>query len=226
MYDIIYSSAKKNEKMSIGDVAKIGFVSVATVVKLCKKMGYSGYKEMYYFLSTKESKNTITIDFNDFKGLVTTSNTLDLRIIAELLYVYKDCINVVASVGYCDSARDYLLQKLWSFGFRAINTYHKDAVEATEVKKGAYFVFSESGDVNSLRERCEVALNGGYNLILFTLNNSSPLAQMAHLTIQVNSNKKSTINEYKANFFTAKIIVFIELLFEEYSKILNECNNY
>lgn len=220
VYDIIYKYVKNNEKVSIGTVAKKGFVSVATVVKLCKKMGYTGYKEMYYHLLTKETKNIISIDFNDFKGLVTVSNTIDLKIIAEILYVYRNSINIVSSCGYCDSARDYLLQRLWSFGFRAINSYHKEALEINSIRKGAYFVFSQSGEVDFLLERCEYALNNGYNLIIITSNISSPLAQMAHLTINVESNREGSIYKYKANLFTAKIIAFIELLFEEYSKLV------
>lgn len=220
VYDIICTASKSKEKISISDIAKRGYVSVATVVKLCKKKGYSGYKEMYYHLSSSESKNIIKVDFNDFKGIVTTSNTVDIKNISDILYEFKDSMNVVASVGYCDSASDYFLQKLWSFGFRAINSYHKDAVRADKTQKGVYFIFSESGSIDSLIDRTKVAIDGGYKLVLFTSNIQSKLAQMADITIQVESTKNESIVDYKANLFTAKIIVFIELLFEEYSKLL------
>lgn len=216
--------ANKNEKLNISTLAKELFVSGAAIIKLSKKMGYSGYSEMFYSISTESSRNIISVDFNDFKGLTTKSNDVDIKIIAEILYSYKNSNCLLASLGYCDAAKDYLMQKLWSFNFKAFDSYHREATKMHKGEKGVFFIFSESGNFESIIRRCEEALKNNYNIIAFTSNRNSKLASIAHLTVEIESNKNKEEEHYIANLFTAKIIVFIELLFQEYSILENKLN--
>ncbi|MBC2582080.1 hypothetical protein [Clostridium sp. DJ247] len=46
----IYQNINYPDKLKVKDVAKSNFTSTTTVMRVTKKLGYSGYKEMYLYL--------------------------------------------------------------------------------------------------------------------------------------------------------------------------------
>ena len=49
-----------NIRVSLTDVANECHVAKSTVVKLSKKLGYSGFVEMYYQMSDKQKKKSLS----------------------------------------------------------------------------------------------------------------------------------------------------------------------
>ncbi|OCN04893.1 hypothetical protein A4S06_09915 [Erysipelotrichaceae bacterium MTC7] len=219
----IWKHIDKNEKVNVSQIAEECFVSNATIIKLSKKLGYSGYSEMYYMmLASKKSRyspEVFAVSSLEKDG----SNSEFIPMIAELLNYYSDGKVLVDSLGYVDAARDYIIQKLLVFNFNATFCYHYEAFANPTFKKGLYIVMSKSGARGEVLERIREAKENGFNVIAFTSDLESPAGKLAHTSIQIDSISSSK-SSYKADFFTAKIIVFFEMVLEEYSKKYLENN--
>ncbi|MDH6368169.1 MULTISPECIES: hypothetical protein [unclassified Breznakia] len=220
----IWKYIEQNEKVNVVKIAEECFVSKATVIKLSKKLGYSGYSEMYYMMLASK-KNQYSPEVFEISSLEKDgSNSQYIPNVAELLHYYRNDKILVDSLGYVDAARDYIIQKLLVFNFNANFCYHYEAFANTTFKKGLFIVMSNSGARGEILERIREAKENGFNVLVFSSDLNSPAGKLAHTSIQIDS-IKSTKNHYKADFFTAKIIVFFEMVLEEYSKTFLEKPN-
>lgn len=205
----------ENKRVNIETIAKDCFVSKGTIVKLAKKMGFSGYSEMYYVTLASRNKS-LSADYYGMKGTFENNKAQDyVNALCDLLWRYRDSKIYLDSLGICDSARDYYLQKLLIFGFNAFNSYHFEAFHVQN--PGLYLFFSYSGNNSTIIEKVKVAIDNGFNVIAFTANENSLLKNLANYTIVVSGNRSDKEN-YQPNLFTANLIILFELVLSEYSK--------
>ncbi|URZ17738.1 MurR/RpiR family transcriptional regulator [Clostridium felsineum] len=216
MLNKIQNYINKNEKVGIDIIAKECFVSKSAIIKLSKKLGYSGYSEMYYtILST--ANNAQKLDFSNTSGIIGVNDHLkeNIDMLVEVLREFKDKKIYLDSLGLCDSAKEYYLQKLLIFGFDAASSYHYEAFRNS--KSGLYFFFSYSGYRAEIIEKVNEAISNNFKVIAFTSNKESPLAKLSYVTVEVGG-IKSDVEHYLPNFFTANLIILLELVLVEYSK--------
>ncbi|MBD7912491.1 MULTISPECIES: MurR/RpiR family transcriptional regulator [Clostridium] len=206
----------KNEKVGIDIIAKECFVSKATIVKLSKKLGYSGYSEMYYTILAANNNSSKLDFFNNSSDMCMNEHLKgDINILVEALREFKDKKIYLDSLGVCDSAREYYLQKLLIFGFDAASSYHYEAFKNN--KSGLYLFFSYSGYRAEIIEKVNEAIRNNFKVIAFTASKDSPLAKISHVTLEI-AGIKSDREHYLPNLFTANLIILLELALSEYSK--------
>lgn len=212
----IQNYINKNEKVGIDTVAKECFVSKSAIVKLSKKLGYSGYSEMYYTILATNN-NALKLDFAHNSDTMCMNEHLkkNIDMLVEMLRKFRNEKIYLDSLGICDSAKEYYLQKLLIFGFDAASSYHYEVFK--NVKSGLYFFFSHSGCRSEIIEKVNEAIKNNFKVVSFTSNKDSPLAKMSHITIEV-AGIKSEREHYLPNFFTANLIILLELALSEYSK--------
>ena len=212
----IHHYINKKEKVGLDKIAQECFVSKAAIIKLTKKLGYSGYSEMYY--TTLAANNSVAkLDFSSDITNMYLSDFLTIHVknLVELLRKYKDKKIYLDSLGFCDSAKEYYLQKLLSFGFDVASSYHYEAFSKS--KPGLYFFFSYSGCRSEVIEKVNVAINNNFKVIAFTSNKESPLAKISNMTVEI-AGTSSDRENYFPNFFTSNLIILLELTLSEYSK--------
>ena len=87
----IHDHISRNEKVGINTVAQECFVSKSAIINLSKKLGYSGYSEMYY-TTLASTNNALKLDFSD--NIVDTyksdSLTIHINMLVELLREYRE----------------------------------------------------------------------------------------------------------------------------------------
>lgn len=216
----IHNHINKNEKVGIDKVANECFVSKSAVIKLSKKLGYSGYSEMYYTILASVN-NTIKMNFfnsstdNIDSVHINEHTKSDVNMLVELLKEYRNQKIILDSLGICDSAKEYYVQKLLIFGFDVVSSYHYEAFRNS--RPGLYFFFSHSGYRAEIIEKVSEAIRNQFKVVAFTSNVESPLAKMAHFAIEVEG-IKSDSESYLPDFFTANLIILLELILSEYSK--------
>lgn len=212
----IQNYINRNEKIGIDIIAKECFVSKASIVKLSKKLGYSGYSEMYYTILAAKN-NSLKLDFFSSSDGIFMNEHLkaDINILVEALRKFKDKKIYLDSLGVCDSAREYYLQNLLIFGFDAASSYHYEAFKNN--KSGLYLFFSYSGYRAEIIEKVNEAIRNNFKVIAFTANKDSPLAKISHVTLEI-AGVKSDREHYLPNLFTANLIILLELALSEYSK--------
>lgn len=205
----------KDKKVGIETIAKDCFVSKGAIIKLAKKLGFSGYSEMYY-VSMSSRKYTASIDFlNVNKEAANGISETHIRMLCDLLMEYHKSKIYLDSLGICDCAMNYYLQKLLIFGFDAANCYHFEAFKTNN--PGLYIFFSYSGSRSEIIEKVSVAQKNGFKVIAFTVNAESPLGKMADYTIKVMGSRSEKEN-YQPDLFTANLIILLEMILSEYSK--------
>ncbi len=212
--EVIYTSIKMKEKKSVASIAKEANVAPSLVIKVAKKLGYSGLMEMYYRLRSGV-KEAISVNFNHPKAFQEENLDIYLYPLCELLFKYKSDRIVVNSRGDAEYAQNYLLNRLWERGFNAL-PYRKDIVNnPRHGKPGMMIVINERGVI--LLDSGILGKEKGYTLISITGNSLSPLALHSDLTIQIHSDKSTVVN-YKSNLFVAHSIAFMEVLFAQYDE--------
>ncbi|AJA46662.1 transcriptional regulator, RpiR family [Clostridium pasteurianum DSM 525 = ATCC 6013] len=205
----------ENKRVNIETIAKDCFVSKGTIVKLAKKLGFSGYSEMFY-VTLASRKNSLSVDFSNMNGIFKDNSSENyVNELCNLLWCYRDSKIYLDSLGICDSARDYYLQKLLIFGFNAFNSYHFEAFHVPN--PGLYLFFSYSGNNSTIIDKVKVAINNGFHVIALTANENSLLKNLANYTVVVSGNRSEREN-YQPNLFTANLIILFELVLSEYSK--------
>ena len=211
----IHQHILKDEKVSIDTIAGECFVSKAAIVKLAKKLGYSGYSEMYYILMSS-SRTRRAADFSHIVELSSDdSRNASIQLFCDLLYQYRNDKIHLDSIGLCDAARDYYLQMLLIFGFDVVSSYHFASFH--KEKPGLFCFLSYSGTRSEIFDRVSAAINSNFQVLALTGNKDSPLGTTADYTIEVAGERTIPAN-YQPNLFTANLIILLEMVLMEYSK--------
>ena len=211
----IHTHILEGEKVSIDVIAKECFVSKGSIVKLAKKLGYRGYSEMYYILMSS-NRNQKSADFSHI--ILPRENDAaiaGITLLADLLNEYRGAKIHLDSIGLCDAARDYYVQKLMIFGFDVASSYHFAAFHKTS--PGLFCFMSFSGSRVEIFDRVHAASDNGFKVLALTARKDSPLGTMADYTIEV-AGERSELNDYRPDFFTANLISLLEMALCEYSE--------
>lgn len=214
IYEEIIKDIKQHKKETVAQIAAKANVAPSYVVKLAKKLGYSGLNEMWYSLSGIYT-DSISFSLDDFNLMEENMLDVHIQILCEMLINYKNERIIINSIGDSDYVGTYLLDKLWYRGFNAMPYKSQLLDQERNLKPGMLIAINESGVV--LLEQCLKARKHNYNIVSITSNRNSPLAHNSHLTIEFR-NKKSTFHRYAPNFFSAYVIMFIEILFARYDE--------
>ena len=205
-----------NEKVSIDTLASECFVSKAAVVKLAKKLGYSGYSEMRYSMMEHQSK----IFSVDCSSIMAPSENSALQQyvekLCELLYENRKRKIYLDSLGICDSARDYYYSRLLMFGFDVVMSYHFATFHISE--PGLFFFLSFSGSRAEKLEAMRIANDCGFTTVALTATGNSPMAREAVYAIEIEG-VRTPLASYQPNLFVPNVIVLLELALSKYSEL-------
>lgn len=185
---------------SLQDISKKTNVSIATVSRFAKKLGFDSFQELRFSLQNSSTKNPSPMfeEINDTDSLeemadkIFAANIDALETTGELLSEEKlnqaVCLlksaptigffglgasNIVALDGYHKFLRT---EKTISYAA----DYHMQLMAITRMKSAdAAIIVSHSGTDKSALALAEAAKNSGVHLIVITSSNNSPLAQMA-----------------------------------------------
>lgn len=212
----LHSYINKNEKVNIDTLATECFVSKAAIVKLAKKLGYSGYTEMRFSMMEHQSK----IFGVDCSPILDSSKNQVLQQyvdkLCELLFENRDRKIYLDSLGLCDSARDYYYNRLLMFGFDVVISYHVSTFRVSE--PGIFFFLSFSGSRPEKLDVMKTANEYGFTTIALTTSGKSPMAQAASYAIEIEGIRTPN-HSYQPNLFVPNLIVLLELVLSRYSEL-------
>ena len=194
---------------SISEVAHAAGCAISSVHYLAKKLGYNGWSQMSHELRHGQTHITRFEHEAD----------IQLIEICKLLQAYKDKPLLIDAIGDGEVASSYLFYKLTCRGFIPV-PFLMSALQSycTNKRQGIVFVINESGIV--LADDCKMAKKAGFSLISFTRALTSPVALASDFPIDIKDNKSSYRTDYEPNFFAAKVIAFIEILFAQYDRLI------
>lgn len=215
IYDEMRQAARHQEKTTVAVIAQRAGVVPSSVVKVSKKLGYTGWKDMYYSLSHR-STNSLSLSFTDFDFLADQEIFHYIGTLSDLLIRHRKDSILVDSIGDAEYAGSHFIVELWKRGIE-VRPYNRELldVQLKDREAGILFIINESGVV--LLHSCLRGREKGYRVVSVTGNSKSPLASNSDISVEL-ENKKSTLEAYLPNFFTARVLMFIELLFVSYDE--------
>ncbi|HAJ69952.1 MAG: MurR/RpiR family transcriptional regulator [Alkalibacterium gilvum] len=236
--DYILKNTEETSHMTIYDLSEKTFSSPSTIIRLCKKTGYKGYKDFLKDLiyeqavrSNYKQKHitelTRTDEIEEIVNKVTYKNILSLEETEKLIDIemIKECVKQL-----------FECEKLTIFGIGASLLVAKDAqLKFTRIDKMSYvsedwhtqllmaknmgekdvaLVISYSGQTEEMITCAEVAKENGATIISITKTEESPINTLADYPIYVSSNEFS----FRSGAMSSRIaqLNVIDILFTTY----------
>lgn len=203
----IQKYTSSGRKITLNILAEELHVAPSTVVKLAKKIGYTGFTDMNYQMRSTAQKQTA---FE--KGLIEGNLDEVIGELANLLIQHENDKNLVIIPGESDYLEKYISRKLQMFDIFAPDTYDYSMVDNPRLEKGIAFIVSDSyelGDYEIVRQ----AKQQGYYFVVLAKDRFHMSLNYADMKIIFQK------TEYKsADFFGAKVIVLIEKMLSEFAK--------
>jgi DNA-binding MurR/RpiR family transcriptional regulator len=199
---------------SIEELSESAGVSVSTLVRFVKKLGFKGYQQFRIALASEalapeakiyetfvdRGEDPVFVAFNSAqKALEITASMIDRGALAELAgrIIQSNCIYLFGLGGSAIVAKD-AMHKLIRTGIRCIGTedYHMQLMIASQMKKGdTAIVISHTGVNKDTLRIAEIAKNAGAFLCVITTYPRSALARIGDMSFVSASSGSPVVSE-------------------------------
>ena len=207
------------KRVGIQQIAAENYLSTASIVKMCKRLGFDGYSELYYHLSRqlaaseKPTEETLLCLIDNY------SADLISRFCA-LLHERRRGKIFTTGEGFSNIVGAYIVQRMSICGFMAFSNVHfYDYMIFQEVHQSAdadesaiMFAVSQSGETEPVLNDVRHARQHGQKIISFTRRSDSTLAQLSDLVFVVDGAKQTLAGSLPNLFFGHIILIFEELM--------------
>lgn len=207
------------KRVGIQQIASENFLSAASIVKMCKRLGFDGYSELYYYLSRQMDRRGERSAEN-LKTLVDNYSDELVNGFCALLDASRQAKMFTTGEGFSNIVGTYITQRLSICGFMAFNNVHfYDYMLFQEAHRGAVndeaavmFAVSQSGETEPVLNDVRHAKQHGHKIVTFTRRGDSTLAQLSDLVFVLDGTKQTLAGSLPNPFFGYVILVFEDLM--------------
>ena len=180
-------------------VARANYTSTSTIMRLARKMNYSGFVDMCYKLrSFTETPHQTMQEEEDFLNGFSTQSLLNYN-------TYT--------------------QKLVNMGILCFSATGGDSVgifENTLDRMGMFFCISKSGETSMVRDKIKTAQENGVCTVAITGEQENSVGRYADLWFRVENQWKLDDQNTMPNTFFPQVMMLIELITYEYRRLCME----
>ncbi|GAA0737871.1 MurR/RpiR family transcriptional regulator [Clostridium oceanicum] len=229
LLDFFIKNASNIKNMKIQDVASKTFISPASIIRFCKKLGFSGYSELKTNLSMSITDNdNLSISqghnqINILKDIEKTKDMINDSMIDQILNLLDNANKIdFFGAGSSEMICKEISKKFRTLG-RAAYSYDDSSImflSASSLKKNdVVFAISLSGETNSVLKASNIAKTRGATVISVTNMSINSLCKIADKSLFVNSTSFKIQN---LNFESRLQCLFLmEYIFFKYLNKLN-----
>ena len=207
------------KRVGIQQIANENYLSAATIVKMCKRLGFDGYSELYYYLSRQMDRRGERSAEN-LRTLVDNYSDELVNGFCALLDASRQAKMFTTGEGFSNIVGTYITQRLSICGFMAFNNVHfYDYMLFQEAHRGAVndeaavmFAVSQSGETEPVLNDVRHAKQHGHKIVTFTRRGDSKLAQLSDLVFVLDGTKQTLAGSLPNPFFGHVILVFEDLM--------------
>lgn len=236
--DYLLANQQKIEKLKLNDVATANFTSTTTVIRLCKKLGFSGWSELQYFIKmnsdiTNERKSTKNSNVAD--SFVTRKNIALSSVQNTLDNVDYDTIKEVAeAICTCQSLKIYglsssrfvcedFVRKLSMLGIWGHTESEEEMIALSSARvrpSEVVFIISLTGNNDTLISAAKTAKKRGVRTISLTNTEPNAVANEVDTQLYIDVPRQSVhYNRFRPRY---GFMIVMELLIEECIAFLKE----
>ena len=209
-------------KVGIQQIASENYVSTAFIMKLCKRLGFAGYSELYYNLAQSSGEGHRSSDPDPLCGLIDGYTPEQAGQFCKMLMQYKERKIFVVGEGFAEEVANYIVKRLAICGFMVFNHVHfydymlfreeANRQITSNVESSLIIAISQSGETEAIINDVREAESKGFSAICFTRRSDSKLARMSDLTFLVDASNQTLISAVPNQFFGKVILAFEELM--------------
>lgn len=213
--------------IKITDIANDLYISPNTIIRLCKKLGYSGFSELKYELvNTAKGVKQTSLDSSHISIHNSILQTLSInkpeRLIECATLMHESNKIIIFSLGLSQFPSHSFAKKLQYLNKLCLVPDDRDAniLYATNFKEGDLaIVVSSSGNTDIIRKICSILKTKNVTMISLTGFSQNILSQFSDIRLYAYLKQYHIDN----NDLTSRIgfNIVLDLLFEEYCNILN-----
>ena len=201
----MWKNRQSLKNLGLRDVAKVSYVSTATIIQMAKKIGFTGYSELVFSLGNQRHSMTLPKIFSD----------KEKETFIRLMSDYRDRRMMILGSGFSQNIANYFSEALNLHGFRATANSHLEFLRENVQSDILLFIISNSGDTVRLAELAKVANDHHIDLIAFVGEKNSKIGNLATLTISTETYTPKRISDYQPNLFFGTTLNQFEILLSE-----------
>ncbi len=229
VFQYIVENINELSGTGVREIAKENYTSTSTIMRVAKKLGYSGFLEMQYHLrSLVDNHATSDIERSDFieslniESLLMYNNSMNISDFTKLLHQNRNSVIFIHANGFSSIIAEYMSKKFLVMGIRCIFSNGTDSIAVFENNIdniGLALFISKSGETTMVINRARIASSKKIKVVSFTGDKSSSLNELSDITFKIQDNGKlDDRNEYPNTFFP-KLLILVELIIFEYYRL-------
>lgn len=207
IYQKIIRAIEQGELPKLTKVAEDNYVSTTYIVKLAKKLGYSGFSEMIYVNKYKQRLGNTASNSE-----IALFDKEDVQRLSELINQFSDKIIFVFGIGYSAIIADYLQKKLSKLGL-FVNS--SSPIDMTIPYQEYLVIFiSKSGETDDVLEVAKkIKSNVSVSILLTAASGSSIGRHVTHTQIVETEREPNA-----PDLFDSKCLALFEYILLELGK--------
>lgn len=217
LIEYLKSNIDEALKLGVRGVAQKNYTSTSRIMRLAKKMNYSGFLEMMY--SFKENYNDLKIELNTH-GTFRVRNSSEIE---EFLNILKIGKIAIYGEGFSGIIANYIYQKLLVLGLDVIQILCMDphVLKKNNLKFDLLLIISKSGETIPCLNFLNTAKELGAKTSSFTENHNSKISQASDLAFYFEDHFKDDDDIFYPNPFFGYCIVGFEEIINRYFQKYN-----
>lgn len=217
--------------MTVQNLADATFVSTASVIRLCKKIGFSGFSELKYKLKSQKQtqQNNNNLSVSDMKSIIVRElgymssiiNNDTIEEVTKLLLSNKNLHFYAKGITRC--ALTYFVKYLQTCSrqtYEYLDTHIAHLNAKTMTSNDVLIVASLSGITMQVLKMVQIAKINGATIISFTSMNNNPIEELSDYNFYVTSHNPTKSFEFDVNS-RLNIYFIIDLIIMNYLKQLD-----
>ena len=218
-------------KMGVRGIAKNNFTSTSTIMRLAKKLGYSGFLEMQYnLLSLTKNEFGDNLNESGFIESLKMNNLLKgisneaINKFLDILFNDDQKVIFIYANGFSGIVAEYINKKLLSNGKRCILSNGTDSIGVFENNLdfiNSIIVISKSGETPMVLNKVKTAKEHNIKVVSFTNELENSISKISDISFKIEDTNKLDDRNIMPNTFFPKVLIIVELLVYEYYKRKN-----
>lgn len=225
-----------DDVMNIGvrGIAKNNYTSTSVIMRLAKKLGYTGFVDMHYKLYPQIKNSTLFTSsdmeinnnlfsipninqFNDYNLLKDFAQKLS-NIDNEFFFIY--------ATGFSSIIAEYIHKKLLVLGKKSMLASGSDSAAVFENNLnhiGVFLAISKSGQTEQVVNKARTARENNIFTVSFTNEQTNPLAELSDINFKIKDNNKlDDLNIFPNPFFPNLLMLFEAITYEYHKYIIKQ----
>lgn len=211
--------------MDIGvrGVASENYTSTSTIMRLSKKLGFTGFIDMVYNITPlidagntgiiEKSEALIGMDIDFLSKYIDEEHVK--RFIEILTSKTRKYIFIYAK-GYSEISGEYFNKKLLGIGVKSILIDSKGSFENNLEDMETLIVISKSGETKEVLDKVQVSKKKNKVVVSFTKEVENSISALSDISFKIFDMHKLDDSNVLPNSFFANILMFMEYLIYRY----------